>query len=501
MVAVFQAERSGVGPLPDEIIKGSDGFSVRAGWLQDFLEKETALKLWEYLSPSGFPLWSLLRPNVICRIEEKANSYSEDNVKSSIREHLLKYPMEHLRAFSLLFLHPKRDYGAFFLTPAHFLVKGNISDVRNDRVHGSYYSLFSKPLVLEKPQQGNFFRKIEGISPSDVFAIPSIGLIYSLLRRFRSFTVSDEEERIYCELAEKAQKAGDGLLKQEELKRILRKTQQTSWFYEQLARKLAMKLQNRKAFLHCGCYLGGLALFSWHLHNNGFSVIEPQHGYIGASHCAYNYPKEIFNLPGVKRIFPDYFLTFGEKWGEGISIPSEIVPVGNQYLETFSRKTGKSRRIDILVVSYAQVTERMVEITKTLSAAFPERKIVFKLHPREVAFRERCRELESLPNVSMEGLVNKSILPLIAESDVIVGFFSTVLFEALAFQGKTIFCLPHPYTAGETEFNIFHDGSELIRMIAKGGARVSSGTSERYWKKNWSENVKALPFLAGRTKE
>ena len=84
---------------------------------------------------------------------------------------------------------------------------------------------------------------------------------------------------------------------------------------------------------------------------------------------------------------------------------------------------------------------------------------------------------------------------MIAKSDIIVGYFSTVLFEALAFPGKMICCFPRPDMLSESAFNIFNDEAELVELVKRGGKRVSSEVAENYWKKNSMQNIHELPFI------
>ena len=198
---------------------------------------------------------------------------------------------------------------------------------------------------------------------------------------------------------------------------------------------------------------------------------------------------------GVQEVFPDYFLTFGEKWGQDISIPSQIIPVGNKYLEGYvgTIQSEKEDKQTILVVSQGTVTERMVEIAKAIATAFPEKKIIYKLHPGEIPFKERYQELEAFTNIEIIGF--KNILPLIAKAKYIVGYNSTTLFEALAFPGKVIFCPPNSYTCGEKGFNLFDNSEQLIQMIRNQQGKISDGVAEEYWSKDWESNVKRLPFL------
>lgn len=467
---------------------------MREAWLELFLKKEVKLNLWEFRTPDGFPLWALLRQKVLIATSKNEEIYGSMPKKIMSRSTLLlRFFLEHCRAFATLFLDCTPSFDAVFFTPAHYLNNPqNGEKYRDDRVHGAYYPLFSKPLILETLNNGFFSRRINGVEPNNVFLQSSIYLVYVFLQKLQrvSFPVSEQEEMTYSEIAEKACIISNGEFRKEEAIELLKKTRHLDWMYKRIAARIAVKLKQKVAFIHGGCYLGDTAFLIWHLHQSGIRVVEPQHGYVGSNHRAYNYPEEIFDLPGVRTLFPDYFLTFGEHWGEPLSIPSHIIPVGNPYLESMVKKHANQANTDILLILSA--TDRITNLVPFLSKAFPERKVVLKLHPRESAFAEQYRELENLPNVLVKGAKNESILPLIANADIIVGFASTALFEALAFQGKMICSFPHPYTVAEPEFNIFNDATELIQLIQKGGKRVSAEVSEKYWKPNWSENIKFL---------
>lgn len=469
--------------------------SQQSSWLKEFLKKEVELKVWHDLNSDGFPLWALIRGEIVRSLLKENGTYINIRKKQMGKIDILRHAHNHYRAFFNLFINTRPCYDAVFWTPAHHLHPDNSSKCFNDRIHGAYYSLFSRPVILENPNNKNFFRRIKGVSSRDVFLSSSISLPFSFFAKTKhlTFSVTSEDEQVYNILIEKSMLLSDGLIEKKKFLSMLHTTNRKSWLYESIARLLARKLIKKNAFLHGGCYLGSSALLSWHLHRYGFTIIEPQHGTATADHFAYNYPEEVFDLPGVRAVFPDYFLTFGERWGELISIPSQIIPVGNPYLESMVKKHANEANTDILVIS--QATDRITNLVPFLSKAFPERKVVLKLHPRESAFAEQYRELENLPNVLVKGAKNESILPMIANADIVVGFFSTALFEALAFQGKMICCFPHPYTVVEPEFNIFNDITDLIQLIQKGGKRVSAEVSEKYWKPNWAENIKQLPLF------
>ncbi|WP_197018542.1 hypothetical protein, partial [Methanoculleus sp. MH98A] len=200
------------------------------------------------------------------------------------------------------------------------------------------------------------------------------------------------------------------------------------------------------AFIHCASYLGITGEITRRFKEHGIKTVEVQHGYVGPEHYAYNY------LSGnadrvMKEYLPDYYLTFGKHWGEQVQTPSSVVTVGNP---TLNRSVGELQRVtspqpnSILVVSQGTVTSTMVRIAKYLSRELPGYSIVFKLHPGEVPFTHRYEDLRKYPNVQIRTYDN--IYELIASSEIIVGYNSTTLFEAVAFSGKRIFILNNNMT-------------------------------------------------------
>jgi hypothetical protein len=477
-------------------------FSRREKWFESFLEKEKNWGLWNYTDEEGFPLWSFLRNTVAFRLSSKENAYHDSvHAKTKKYDHLLRYPHEHFRVLYDVFFKKGPSYDAFFQIPAHYLIADDNQTTTEmiDRITGGFYDFFEEPLVFEQAHQGRFFRQIKNLRHDNVHLYSTISLFAKATELLNHFSASKAPQKRTYELAQKVESLSEGLLSKTETINNLNRMHRKKGFFDFFAKKLSNLISGKKAFIHCCSYLGIGAYFVFALHRYGFTVIEPQHGYIGPNHRAYNYPKEIFNLPGVQKVFPDYFLTFGEKWGQDISIPSKVLPVGHKYLEDYV-KTNQPKKDDgsnILVVSKGTVTEQMVEIAKTVATAFPEKKIIYKLHPGEIPFKERYQELEGFTNIEIIGFEN--ILPLIAKAKYIVGYNSTTLFEALAFPGKVIFCPPNSYTCGQKGFNFFETSEQLVQMIRKEQGNISDGVAEEYWSPNWASNVKKLPFLT--TKE
>ncbi|GAF86230.1 unnamed protein product, partial [marine sediment metagenome] len=214
-----------------------------------------------------------------------------------------------------------------------------------------------------------------------------------------------------------------------------------------------------------------------------------QHGFVSKEHYAYNYPQYCIdnNHHQCRDYLPDYLLMFGEYWAENIRIPSKKIVVGYPYLnEILNRLIEyiKPKTKSILIVSQGTVTKSMVNIAKKLSRTFTDYKIIFKLHPGEIPFKERYSLLKNLSNIEIIG--NYNIFELIAKNKIIIGYNSTTLVEALKFPGKRIFILENNDVPNEIGYK-FTNVEELIEAIKDNSKGYPKAKPEYFWASNWEE--------------
>lgn len=163
----------------------------------------------------------------------------------------------------------------------------------------------------------------------------------------------------------------------------------------------------------------------------GIEVAELQHGWIGASHAAYNYGRAWFDSP-LTTSLPDTLLTFGDYWGQKLRHPGRIIPVGKPHLERAARAAIPylERPHRLLVVSSVYERERLVAAAVLLRRLLPDDwEIAIRPHPTERTDAEALFADALVHGVSIdrERDVNASV----ASSKAVVGLVSTVLFEAL----------------------------------------------------------------------
>lgn len=164
----------------------------------------------------------------------------------------------------------------------------------------------------------------------------------------------------------------------------------------------------------------------------GAYVVEPQHGWIGPSHAAYNYGR-VFEDAALRRALPDELLTFGSYWSESIRYPGLVTEIGKPHLERQAAASPTTRARQVLVVSSRTDPERTDAFVVDLRAAVgPEWSILFRPHPGEVA-----ETVQRYPRLSADAGVTidrgPDVYESLKQSAVVVGEASTVLFEARAF--------------------------------------------------------------------
>jgi hypothetical protein len=232
----------------------------------------------------------------------------------------------------------------------------------------------------------------------------------------------------------------------------------------------------------------------------GIKVGEFQHGAVTLAHPYYNYGKCIFVSTEYKEYLPDYLLTWGAFWNNNMIHPSKKIIIGNPH---FTIKQGEHNQIKkiktdeknvVLVVSQGTITYNLVEITKGLSERLYSKKyeIIFRLHPGEVPFIDRYKDLYSLPNVKISK--NGDIYDLLFCCDYIIACYSTVIFEGLGFK-KPVFVLDNswsrvfiPAVVGKWFKNV-DELYDLIISTDPASSEINTNT-EQYFASSWQKNYR-----------
>lgn len=178
----------------------------------------------------------------------------------------------------------------------------------------------------------------------------------------------------------------------------------------------------------------------------GIRLAEPQHGWIGPTHAAYNFGAAM-RTPVMLATLPDELLTFGSYWGEGIRHPASISVIGKPYLErrAVQAPDWDARPHEVLFVSSVTDPDETTRFAFALASALPPGALVrFRPHPSErAAVRSTYSSMLASPRIELDEV--SDLYDSLARSRAVVGVASTVLFEALA-MGCRVLALESAFT-------------------------------------------------------
>ncbi len=185
-------------------------------------------------------------------------------------------------------------------------------------------------------------------------------------------------------------------------------------------------------------------------------------------------------------------MTYGDYWNDKIKIPSKIITIGNpHFYESIKKyKEIKEQKDSILIISQGDITDKFVNIAKYISEKLPNYRILFKLHPGEVPFESRYKELYKYANIELAK--SGDIYEYIAHFENIVACYSTTIFEALGFN-KKLFILNNKLSEEFIPENIglrFKENEELKDLILNTKELNMTYNLEYYFNSNWKENYK-----------
>ena len=169
----------------------------------------------------------------------------------------------------------------------------------------------------------------------------------------------------------------------------------------------------------------------------GVTVVEPQHGAISGIH-------PYLSWAGQEHVAyqPDEFLEWGAYWGDVANLPRatkrKVIGAPEFITEAIERagelvKSGEAHQPNtVLVASQAHASQAIVEFLLQAAAANPDHIFTLKQHPQEAP----ADFGQNAPSNLILADPNASTLDLMARSEVVLGVYTTALFEALALGCK-----------------------------------------------------------------
>ena len=378
-----------------------------------------------------------------------------------------------------------KRYNIFYYVSA----RGRLNN-KNFNIGADYYSsLLPKTLVIDASYRGHYYIP----DNTDNFATGEYGelkafLLYKIKRLF-SKKNNHSIERFIEFLKTKVNI-------EEDFAKKIRKQLYFYYFgydyYRAYLKSVFKKLNPKVIFVRTASYGGFKSILLKTAKENGILIGEFQHGNIYEGHMAYNYGYTVFKSEQYKKCLPDYILTYGDYWNDKIKIPSKIITIGNpHFYESIKKyKDIKEQKDSILIISQGDITDKFVKIAKYLSEELQNYRILFKLHPGEVPFESRYKELYKYANIEIAK--SGDIYEYIAHFENIVACYSTTIFEALGFN-KKLFILNNKLSEEFIPENIglrFKENEELKDLILNTKELNMTYNLEYYFNSNWKENYK-----------
>ncbi len=259
--------------------------------------------------------------------------------------------------------------------------------------------------------------------------------------------------------------------------------------------KLLDRLQPAVVLMQGAAYSQWSAL-TFELKRRGVRVVEPQHGWIGPSHGAYNFGAAMAT-PELAAALPDELLTFGEYWSSGLRVPFETTAIGKPHLEAMRRGAPpwEERPRELLLVSSVSDPGGSNDFGLALAEAMPSGwHLRFRPHPseRSVATTRYARMLAHA-RVALDD--EPDVYVSLRTARGVVGVASTVLFEALA-VGCRVFARDSPfakYYVGDL-FGPLIEGPESVGVVIEGlngpSPTVPRSVLDAIWKPDATQNFR-----------
>lgn len=164
----------------------------------------------------------------------------------------------------------------------------------------------------------------------------------------------------------------------------------------------------------------------------GLPTTEIQHGTFGAYHLGYAYPGRVGPVPGLA----DRLVVWSDDWRRRVPFGPSVAKV-DVVEPSFLRKrreraAGIPKEKLLVVLSQGLLGDRLAEAFARVIGRVSGYRIVYKLHPGEYARRSSYAALRRLERESgVEVVLDADLGALLARAEIVVGVYSTALYEAL----------------------------------------------------------------------
>ena len=400
-------------------------------WIEDFTkfqEMEDDLKLFE-TSIQGINFWERIRFQVfaVVRSRELGKAKSESSINHG-RIKLQRLLLSLLKLGRNTLFSPKSE--TLFVCCSRRLLE-------ND---GYYWDIYTDPIIcgldsvhlaLETHFQNKHFTPAK---TRNLRYLDYVEFLTYLKRRlgFVKVSFNDKEIEILRSIQEEIQRRFDLQLDMISLtKRILEERKARLPIFRRMLTRIAPKI----VIFAQGYVWEDLIEVSKSL---GIYTAELQHGIIGPFQPGYSFA----GTTRKKENFTDYLFTWGDYWNTVAELPipiENVISIGFPYIDLKKEIYASiPKKKQIIFISQYTIGDELSKFAAELSKIPKlEHEIVYKLHPQELSqWRESYPWLEA----SEVRVIDKSeavLHELLAESTILVGVYSTAIYEGLAFGLQT----------------------------------------------------------------
>lgn len=396
-------------------------------------------------------IWPLIRSIVVIDSDHrKSNNFGRKNVVNKLSG-LLKILKKYVQSRIVDYAHTSRP-----IEQSDFLII-DYDQYRNIKLGSSYFSRFADALAA-------FIKKtytcqiLEYQDPEATPRMPrtsnvrllDLHVFYAIIRR--AFTKNEKINNYDAfEKFLEASKLKDFIALSESV--LLHRLEQI-FYFKQYFEQLLPKIQPKAAFVigyFSNCNLGLILACK----AKGIKTVELQHGQQGVYHLNTfweNVPQNGFEM------LPEYFWMWGKisqdrilQWTQKQAYHKAILG-GNPWLSYYANELKSiepkkvSERRNILVCCQYPDDFFNSYLAEAMAQTQDQYHYMIRLHPRFLSekkkFKDHLAQYE-LSNYEMESATQDMIYDVIARSDLLVTWWSTTAYEALAFGVHSILIHPH----------------------------------------------------------
>ena len=396
---------------------------------EDLCEKELRHDLFA-LQTHGVYFWKLLRFHVVMELAQRAGLYdrSHPGIAPPARNRLLDLLKRFATGTLSSPLRDKKLYDVMlFPHQRKVRVDGELKDIYTYWLEDEWTSAGTRFGIVENAFAGRYQRPIsDNVYWDEYLSLPVIA---------RYWKKQDYSAPVLTAVSDVKRIAGVELrslkvLNPEHVNWRIRRFLMRRMYYTRV-----LQLHDAKQVFLVVAY--GLPSLIAAARDLGIEVTEVQHGTITAFHPGYSYPKGV-TIP----YFPDKLYAWDRFWYEISDLPiseDRVTYTGFRYLQQQVKKYAHVTRDPdrVMFISQGTIGRRLTQLAIAYARKAPDKNVVYRLHPSEArVWMSLYPNLETAVkahrNLSVELPGNQPLYQSFAQSNFVVGVYSTALIEALS---------------------------------------------------------------------